>query len=162
MADVVYKPSSLPNQADINAPKEIDKPEYDDIGVSFKGYSKTPMGNKEYRLNPQTPFDANFLTTAAGGETSFNYSLSSDTTKKYFITDMFISAWPNSVNNIRFSDYSSGKIFLYKINDNFYIVPTYIHFSVPIQINSNVVIMTLSAAAAASDAYAINFYGWSE
>lgn len=161
MADVVYKPVSLPDQADINAPKEIDKPEYEDVGVAYKNYSKTALGGGQYKLNPQQPFDANFLTTYVGGETGSNYTLGTDTSKTYYLTDLFLSVWPNSVNNIRFSD-ASGRIFYYQINDNFTIPVTTMHFTIPIKLSSNVVTMTLSAAAAASDAYAVNFYGWTE
>ena len=160
MGDVVYKPVSLPDQADINAPKEIDKPEYDDVGVSYKNYSKVPLGNNQYKLNPQQPFDSNHMTTFAGGETGVNYTLGSATDKTYFITDMYISAWPNSVNNLRFAD--SSRVFYYQINDNFTIPVVAVHFTIPIKLSSNIVTMTLSAAAVASDAYAVNFYGWYE
>ena len=140
MADVVYKPVSIPDQADINAPKEIDKPEYDDAGVSYKTYSKVALGGSQYKLNPQQPFDANFLSTAVGGETQFNYSLGSDTSKTYYITDLFLSVWPNSVNNIRFAD-AAGRTFYYQINDNFTIPVTTMHFTVPIKLSSNIVVM---------------------
>ena len=158
----VYKPASDTSNIDFIAPKEIDKPEYDDKGVSYKTYSKTAAGAKEYILNPQTPFDANFLTTCVGGETSFNYQLGNDTTKTYYITNLVISVWPNNVNNIAFAESGSGKIFYRQINDNFTIPVTSITFVVPIALNSNVITMTLSAAAVASDSYAVNFYGWSE
>jgi len=162
MVEVVYKPQSLAGTQS-NAPKEIDKPEYDDVGVSFKGYSKTPLGNKEYRLNTQTPFDANFRTVAVGGETQFNYSLSQNTTSKHFITDIFFTCWPNSVNRVYLSDPSTGRIFFYVLNQNLAFIQSYsMHFSIPIQITNNQVRLVLSAAAAASDEYVINFYGWSE
>lgn len=159
--EVVYKPVSLPDQADINAPKEIDKPEYDDAGVSYKTYSKIALGGSQYKLNPQQPFDANFLSVAAGGETYFGYNLGSDTSKTYYITDLFLSVWPNSVNNVRFEDVS-GRVFYRQVNDNFTIPVTTMHFTVPIKITGSAVYMRLSAAAAASDTYAVNFYGWTE
>lgn len=159
---IAYKAISKVSNADFNAPKEIDKPEYDDKGVSYKTYSKTAKGSKEYLLNPQTPFDANFITTCVGGETAFNYTLGADTTKTYYLTNLVISVWPNSVNNITFTEQSTGRTIYTQINDNFTIPVTSLTFVVPIPIRSNIVRMTLSAAAAASDTYAINFYGWSE
>jgi len=53
MGEVAYKPigSIRPSDADYKIISQI--PTYDDVGVSFKGYSKKKISENTYQLNPK-------------------------------------------------------------------------------------------------------------
>lgn len=161
--DIAYVPLAPAPTSEVIAPTKIDIPTYPDKGVAFAGFSKTLLGQNSYKLNPQEPFDFNIDTVCAGGETGFNYTISTHTGKTHYVTDLFIVAWPNSVNRITLSDPENGKVFFYKLNDNgAQLIGYYVHFSAPIELKNNRMRLGLSAAAAATDEYVINIYGWSE
>lgn len=161
--EVAYVPLIPLIDTEFIAPAKIDTPSYPDKGVAFANFSKTLLTQNSYKLNPQTPFDFNIDTVAAGGETSFTYNISPNVGKEHYITDIFIVAWPNAVNRLSLLDPEDGRVFFIKLNDNGGILFGYhIHFTVPVKMKSNRVRLSLSAAATASDEYVLNIYGWSE
>lgn len=85
----VYKPTSNDIPVNIETPREIDKPDYPDIGVKYAGYSKTLISKNNYRLNPQTPWSYTQKTgTLAPGTTIINYLANPPEGKKLYITGL--------------------------------------------------------------------------
>lgn len=52
MAEKAYKPPTLSTV--ISTEESATIPPYEDKGIKYQGYSKTKIGNNEYKLNPQT------------------------------------------------------------------------------------------------------------
>lgn len=157
---VAYNPTS--KDIPVNAPQKIDEPSYPDAGTAYAGYSKTLQTGNQFRLNPQTTFDYNLNWTPGAGVTSGWTYLTSAQDKTHYVTSIVITPWPNSVNSIEFREYQTGRRFYVQINDNFTIAPTAINFGIPIKIQNGAIQFVLSAAAVASDQYAVNIYGWYE
>jgi len=162
MVEIAYKPLEPFKSASAQAPLKIDIPNYPDAGVSYAGYSKKIFSNEIFKLNKQTPFDFNFDWLPAAGVTTTNFILS-QSTDKHYLTDMFITCWPNSVNKLKLQDGVVGRTVFWILNQNISSIQSYnVHFTVPIQLTNNMLTAVLSAPAVATDEYVVNFYGWSE
>lgn len=62
-APVAYVPINNSKIPDSQAPTKIDTPQYPDKGVSYAGYSKTPLSGNQFRLNPQEILNYTFSDT---------------------------------------------------------------------------------------------------
>lgn len=91
MADKAYTPLTKPNPEQI---EEViaDIPSYEDAGVRYQTYSKTKIGQKEYKLNPQTTFSYSASTGALVGSAVHNTLQSPPQGKKLYITAIHWSA----------------------------------------------------------------------
>ncbi len=162
----VYKPADNTNKIDFGAPKEIDKPEYDDVGVSFKGYSKTPSGNKEYILNPQEPADINFRVDFVGAETGTNLNRNNINAKDFYCNKIILSGhssfglWTNT-QQITISDGTIIRLRIAEPNSNlpYFFEYTFIN---PIKFSKGNTILLSFRARQAGDAFNVNFFGWEE
>jgi len=165
--NVVYKPADNTSNIDFSAPKEIDKPEYDDKGVSYKGYSKTPIGNKEYILNPQEPADLTFTAVFAGAEKNLNCIRTNKYLKDFYcnkiilVTKHAFGLW-NTNMTITIADGDLIRLRMFEATDN--LVYTYIFdFETPLKFSKgNDIVLNYGRARAGGDIYALNLYGWEE
>lgn len=83
MAEVAYKPIGKinPKNADII---KLQIPPYDDVGISYKGYSKQRISETEWKLNPQdTRHITMSITSGAFGSTLFTRP---NNTKTFYCT----------------------------------------------------------------------------
>ena len=132
-------------------------PPYPDKGVAYAKYSKTEIAKGEYKLIPQTPFDANIYGTIAGvGASLYSFSETGD----HFITDIVISASVTSIT--RFVLVIGRNIC------NFYApagtTTEHFRFTVPLPIyqSNSAIVLYNTPNGAALDTVAINIYGWVE
>jgi hypothetical protein len=168
--NVVYKPVSLDPVTNINAPKEIDKPDYPDKGIAYAGYSKTNLGNSQYRLNPQNTFRSTGTKMFIGGELTSDVSFNNEKTiyiKKITFSyhraaaHAFGSPW---IILEVLENGSAGEDILVLLEPQ----PAGRHyfdydFEIPIKIPINGGIrFYFSLARAASEYLYFNFYGWEE
>ncbi len=80
------------------APKFIDKPDYPDLGIEYRGYAKKLLSNQEFQLIPQTPFFS-FQIFVSTGAPSIDYTLTGELKPetKYFINQVLFSVTTTSV-----------------------------------------------------------------
>lgn len=168
MDELAYKPISIDNVTNINAPKEIDKPDYPDKGVEYAGFSKTLLGGNDFQLNPQIEADINFFVTWLFGETGNDLNRVNQVTKDFYLKRLYFNHHNNgavtgSVCSITFKSGSGGTIFL-SLQENPATFATYdIEFPVPIKIEKgSPVHIEFSRARVANESSGINLYGWEE
>lgn len=163
----VYKPAADTSKIDFGAPKEIDKPEYDDRGVSFKGYSKTPSGNKEYILNPQEPFIVSEETIKVAGNPYLIMPLP-DNTKDAYITKICFSitrlAATAGVSSVVYFVDGNGKAIL-KVQEPQTAVGTMsfdFNFQIPLKIQKGNTPFFSIPWIGTGNYFSGNIYGWQE
>ena len=165
MQDVVYKPQTLDEVSINDAPKEIDNPDYPDVGVAYGGYSKFPRGNKEYELRTQSPADVNFQLSYAGGETSSGLSRGNKDSKDFYCQDIIITsvkaAAITGTDLFYITDGGSIKLILSEVRLEG-AQPAVLHFTTPIKFTKGNSIGLNFSARGAGAVLCINFYGWEE
>ena len=102
MADVAYKPLGNPKPSDASYEPIKDISTYDDVGVSFKGFSKTKISEGNYKLNPQTRWTYYWKTGTFSTTTISNDLETPPQGKSLFISSMQLST---SVTAIHEDDY---------------------------------------------------------
>lgn len=165
---VVYKTPSEVKEAIINAPKEIDKPDYPDRGISYAGFSKTLRSGNNYELNPQTQEDLNFNWTFGAGDTATAVTRINQDTKDFYCTDIFINYKNNAavvavgdLMYIRFG--AAGKIYFVGNEPSDPYWDMAIHLTAPIKIpKGDRIYFTYTRARIAGEVICGNMYGWEE
>lgn len=164
---VAYKAPSISGVV-IEAPKEIDKPNYPDKGISYAGFSKSLYSGNEFKLNPQIEADINFFVTWLFGETNLDLNRVNQSTKDFYLKRLYFNHHNNgavtgSVCSITFKAGAGGTTFL-SMQENPATFATYdIEFPIPIKIPVGLPInISFSRARAANESSGINFYGWEE
>lgn len=166
--NIVYKPVSLDPISNINAPKEIDKPDYPDKGIAYAGYSKTLLSGNNYQLNPQIPADININWTFVGGELAFDLNRVNQETKDFYCTKVHITYKNNGSavalnDDIRIRAGSSGYIFLVFAENSAAYWELDLEFNVPIFVpKGSGLRFSFTRARAANEFLCANFYGWEE
>jgi len=80
MDEVAYKPVGTINPSDASYIPRQESPGYDDVGISYKGFSKTRITENTFQLNPQfTRHITMLLTNGAFGSTLFDRPNANDT-----------------------------------------------------------------------------------
>jgi len=184
MADkeLVYTPISKVEPEQVQTPKQIDKPDYDDVGVSFKGYSKSLYSGNDFRLNPQRSYyllghsDGTFnlaagdfvdITINALGTVKIESPIADFTKEKAYITSMCLRVVATTTNTRLILRVYDGVVAAATIpfilnypTDNLQEVI----FTPPLKFTKgiHVVIKNESAVPCVVDAASVNFYGWLE
>ncbi len=164
----VYKPATQADDVIINAPKEIDKPEYPDKGVSYAGFSKTLLSGSNYQLNPQIQADINIGWSFAGGELAFDLNRVNQETKDFYCSKVHIT-YKNNGSAVALNDTimlragQSGYIFLVIAENPATYWELDLEFTIPILIQKgNGMRFSFTRARAANEFLSANFYGWEE
>lgn len=170
MEELAYKPQSLDTTSIIEAPKEIDKPDYPDVGVKFAGYSKIPRGGKDFELKPQIRADINYNYTFLFGDNSIDLNRANGTAKDFYCTDIYFNYHNNgrvvgSVSWITLRAGAGGPILLQMQEPPG--VGSYwdvnLHFDVPLFFPKGTTLyLEFSVNRIANEAMGINYYGWEE
>lgn len=100
---------------------------YQDPGVSFNGYSKTKVGNNQYKLFRQTFSNSNpaFAWTASNAELTLQINPDYQT-KIFYITDIIVSSQSNTLCSFKLYD-NSGKLLYRHYNLDATSAPSTIH-----------------------------------
>lgn len=164
----VYKPATQANDVIINAPKEIDKPEYPDKGINYAGFSKTLLSGNNYQLNPQIPADININYSFVGAELAFDLNRVNQESKDFYCTKVHLTYKNNgsavAINDdIRIRAGSNGYIFLVFAENPAAYWELDIKFTIPIFIpKGSGLRFSFTRARAANEFLCANFYGWEE
>lgn len=168
MADVVYKPISLDTTSIIDTPKEIDKPDYPDRGVSYAGYSKTPRSGNSYELNPQIEADINFNYSFNGIETNLDLNRVNQDTKDFYCKHIFITYKNNgsavAVNDIINLTAGIGGTNFLTFNEDpaaYWILD--LELDTPLLFpKGKTITLNFSRVRALNENISVNYYGWEE
>lgn len=149
----MYKPlGDVPKDLDIHSKEP--QPPYDDEGVSYKRYSKTPLGGSSYRLNPQEPY---YYNHSAAMSTLFNiHTLPAG--KKFYLKKIVFSfrAAASSAYSLGLYESASDQRFFIS-SDNNYIN---IDFDVPIKFENQV--FAVWGGVTGTDIMSLSVFGWIE
>lgn len=166
--NVVYTPVSLDSISNINAPKEIDKPDYPDKGIAYAGYSKTLISGNQFQLNPQIQADLNFNWTFAAGDTATAVTRINQDTKDFYCTDIFINYKNNGavvgISNLMYIRFASaGQVYFVGCEPTAAYWELSLHFDTPIKIpKGDRIYFTYDRARIAGEVICGNMYGWEE
>jgi len=165
---VVYTPVSLDPISNINAPKEIDKPDYPDKGISYAGYSKTLISGNQYQLNPQEQKDFTFSNRWNAGDKTANCERESRYTKDFYCTKIILcelntaALWA-STSKISICDGNSIRVMIIEPNQSGIPWNLSIDFDIPLKFTKgNTIKLIHSVGRAAGDEWVLNLYGWEE
>lgn len=164
MAGLAYVPIEQVKASKVNAPKQIDKPDYADKGVSYTGYSKTLQTGNNYTLNFQQPADINFVFTAAGGETTASLVRTNKNSYDFYCQDLILSGnfgLALSTDYLEIADNLISRFVIFIPNLNSWCLV--FHFEVPIKFTKGQDIkINFGTNRSAGDKLYANFYGWEE
>lgn len=168
MVEIAYKPIGTTNPSDADIKKPSPTPPYDDVGISYKGFSKTRISENKWRLNPQ---DKRFYKISIGSG-AFGSTLSNreNTKKTFYCTKMFIQHYSISTFSL-----SLGQIHIGDVKENdistirFYFYPQqaswsgFIDFSdSPLKFSGNRFDLYTQASFSGADWLVVSLYGWEE
>lgn len=167
MKEVAYKPSTnvKPTQANINP--TFTTPPYDDVGVSYKRYSKTRLSDKNWQLNPQeTRFYTLVIKSGAFGTTLFpRLNLG----KTFYCTKVILQGHQLTSHSV-----TLGKMFIADVNGTtatprFYIYPNINDFNLVIDFSDCPRKFTgeqfdfyTQASLGATEFAVMSLFGWDE
>jgi len=162
---IVYVPAIKTTEKVINAPTNIDKPDYPDIGVAYAGYSKTLLSGNQYRLNPQAPYDQTNIINYLGASTLTtitNLTGGKDLYCTKIIMYLFRVGGGIGGSYVNIGD---GTVVRVSVMENPAVATEgfILDFPTPIKFSKdNNFLVAYSTARAAGDRLLINFIGWIE
>ena len=86
MAEVAYKPLGTIRPTDADYKTILQVPNYDDKGISYKGYSKKKISGSDYQLDPQFPRRISWLLSNSSAGSNLTSNRPNWETKKLYIT----------------------------------------------------------------------------
>lgn len=167
-SNLAYVPIEQVKASKVTAPKQIDKPDYADVGVAYTGYSKKLQSGQDYILNYQEQVDISTTgVSTAGGEDWFVMHRANEATKDFYCTDIIFSNCWNVVlfvypSTIEICDDATVRVRLMEDRNN-EVQNWVLHFEVPIKFSKGKGIYThFTVPRTISDRFDLNLYGWEE
>lgn len=151
----------------INQTTSNQVPQYDDTGVSFKGYSKRQQNSNNYSITKQNQQDINYAYTSLFGDTHLELNRI-DQDKDFYLSKLHFTIHNNgrvvgSVSWITLRNGANGKIIFVAHEDPAIFSTLECEFNPPLLIPKGIPFyIEFSTARIANEAIGINFYGWNE
>jgi len=168
MNEVAYKPIGTISPSDAEIIEAFSTPPYDDVGVSYKGYSKTKVSGSRWQLNRQeTRFMVMKIYNGAFGSTLFDRP---NPGKTFYCTKMIIMGHQLTTHSASFgqmhisdvdkNNQAKVRFYFYPVMDDFNLV---LDFSgSPRKFTGNRFDLYTQASLGAVEFCIVQLFGWEE